>query len=137
MSPQKKGTPKTQENLKRLETEKKDLENRLRRALADYDNLKKQTEKEKEEHRKFANRLLIENLIAVWEGLEIVVQQLQNILSSHGVEKIDVSIGDDFDPHLMEAAVSEGDGERVVGIIARGYKLHGRVIKPAKVKVGS
>ncbi|MBU0708510.1 nucleotide exchange factor GrpE [Patescibacteria group bacterium] len=112
------------------------LEEQLRRALADYDNLKKQTQKEKQEFSKFANQILIENIVGIWEGLHIITKQFRQLLENHGFEEISVSVGDPFDPHLMEAIISEGKGEQITAIITEGYRLHGKVVKPTKVKVG-
>lgn len=113
-----------------------DLESRLKRALADYDNLKKQTEKEKQAFAKIANKHLIENIVGIWEGLDIITRQMEELLTSQGLRKIAVAPGDDFDPQTMEAVIAEGPGEIVTGVIQPGYRLHGKVIRAARVKVG-
>jgi molecular chaperone GrpE len=113
------------------------LEDKLKRALADYDNLKKQTQKERDQFAKFATETLIENLVGIWEGLQLVTDQFYHLLSLNGFEEIKVEVGDDFDPFFMEAVASDGTGENVVEIINRGFKLHDKVIRPVKVRVGS
>ena len=58
------------------------------------------TEKEKEEFGKFANQVIIEQLASIWEGLDIVNQQLKTLMSAYGFEEIEVQNGDEFDPNL-------------------------------------
>ncbi|MBU1110658.1 nucleotide exchange factor GrpE [Patescibacteria group bacterium] len=113
-----------------------ELETNLRRALADYDNLKKQTEKEKAEFARFANGVIIEQLAGIWEGLDIVNQQLKTLMQSHGFEEIPIRVGDKFDPNIMEAVMSDGGGEKVVEVLGKGFMLNKKVVRAARVKVG-
>lgn len=112
-----------------------DLEGQLKRALADYDNLKKRFEKERGRVVKFANEALLLNLIGVVEGLEMTLGQFQAILSSAGFEKIKVEDGDKFNNKTMEAI--DGEGETVEEALSSGYKLHEKVVRPARVRVKS
>lgn len=111
-----------------------ELENQLKRALADYDNLKKRLEKERTEIVQFANEALMLRVLGIVDGLEITLGQFWQLLKEEGVEEIKVKAGDKFDPEVMEAV--GGQGEKVEQILSRGYKLHGRVIRPARVKLG-
>lgn len=113
-----------------------ELENQLKRALADYDNLKKRVEKEREEIVKFANSTLILKVLVVTDGFELILEQLRQILKEEGTEEIKVNIGEKFNPEIMEAIEKQGDEDKVTAIMQRGYKLHDRVIRPVKVKVG-
>jgi molecular chaperone GrpE len=72
----------------------------------------------------------------VRKGVELVFAELLGVLERHGLERIDAA-GVPFDPNVHEAVSQEGDeGEPVVAEIVRtGYRLKGRVLRPAMVKV--
>jgi len=122
------------------------------RALADYQNLVKQTAQEKIDFVKYANEQLLYKLIPIYdnlkisiqhndkekadawlEGVKYVVKQFKTALGDVGVEEIETD-GKKFDPITMEAV--EGSGETVTKEVKPGYKLNGKVIIPAKVIVG-
>jgi molecular chaperone GrpE len=71
-------------------------------------------------------------------GMELIQRQLAELLKKRGVTTID-AIGADFDPHQHQAvAYEEVDGARegeVVDVMAKGYKLGDRLLRPALVKV--
>jgi len=125
------------------------LENDLRRALADYANLEKRVNREKAAFAKFANAVLIEKVLAALDGLEraekhlqdkgltLALGQLKTALLSEGVEEIEVK-GKEFNVNEMDCVeVIEGKKNRVAEIVNKGYKLNGRVLRPAKVKIGT
>lgn len=146
------------------------------RARADYENLKKESEKEKGEWFKFANLNLISELLVVYshlnqafahldflnqekadeeyknkvnawvKGLEQIKKQFQDLLNFQGVEEIEPKIGDEFNPEIYEAVLdtvgnaaegsqAEETTNKVVKVISHGYKIHGKVIMPARVVV--
>jgi len=127
-------------------------EHQYKRALADYQNLLKQTAKDKEEFIKYAlsdflsdilptydhlkmslNGLSEEDSKNAWvEGVRHVLKQFKEILSGRGIEEIK-TVGEKFDHNTMDAI--DGAGETVRQEIMPGYKLNGRVIRPAKVIV--
>lgn len=109
----------------------KELENQLKRTLADYSNLKKRQEKEREELVKFSNETLLVKLINILDGFEILMREFRGLLLEHGLEQVTVEKGDQFDPKIMEAL--DGNGKTVTKIVAPGYKLHEKVVRPAKV----
>ena len=125
-----------------------DLENKWKRALADYANLEKRIEKEKEDFVKFANAQLLDKILNVLDDLESAEKHLKDkgltlagnrfreILKEEGVEEIEV-LGRNFDPELMDAVETvDGPKNKVVEVVLKGYKLYGKVLRPAKVKVG-
>lgn len=122
-------------SIKDSEKDKKieELENQLKRALADYQNLQKRFEKEREQVVKFANQTLLVNLISILDGFEMVFVQFKDFLRLGGFERVEVGAGDNFDPKLMEAI--EGEGEKVEKVLSAAYKLHDKIIKPARVRV--
>jgi molecular chaperone GrpE len=71
-------------------------------------------------------------------GLELIQRQLAELLKKRGVSTVE-ALGADFDPHLHQAvAYEEVPGARegeVVGVMAKGYKLGDRLLRPALVKV--
>lgn len=126
----------------------KELEHKYKRALADYQNLIKQTAKEKQEFVKYANEQFLYEILPVYdnlkmalmhsdkkndkwiEGVNYVVKQFKSILENAGVEEIETA-GKKFDHNTMEAV--EGRSETVKQEVRPGYKLRGKVIAPAKV----
>ncbi|MCK4540338.1 nucleotide exchange factor GrpE [Candidatus Parcubacteria bacterium] len=142
------------EKVKKLSDKEKyeDLNNKYRRALADYQNLLKRTAVENQEFIKYANERLLHEILPVYdnlkislshideeaqgngwaEGIKYVVKQFKDVLNNLGVEEIKIN-GEKFDHNTMEAV--EGKGEKVKKEIKAGYKLNGKVIIPAKVAV--
>lgn len=130
------------------------LKVQLARALADYDNLIKRTEKEKSDFVLYANQNLIEELIPVIEmlilvqnhnpdpGLALSISGLKNILEKNGVIEVNPGQGSEFDPEKHEVVESiedstQGEGA-IVQTLSSGFVWSdGKLIKPAKVKVNS
>ncbi len=128
-----------------------------KRAQADFINYKRRSEQEKEEISKFANALLILNLLPIlddleraftsipshlakltWvDGIRLIEHKLRASLEAQGLSQIE-ALGEPFDPNLHEAAM-HGKGKEgiVVEELQKGYKLHDRVIRPATVVVGN
>lgn len=137
----KKKTKKTKPKLE-------NLENRLRRALADYANLEKRVTREKEAFVRFANAQLLDKLLSVLDdlescqghlkdkGLSLVSDRFKEALESEGVEEMKV-LGQKFDPETMDAAeIAPGPKNKVVEVVLKGYLLNDKILRPAKVKVG-
>lgn len=137
---------------KEIEESKKQIEDltaNWKRAVADYRNLEKRVENEREEFVKFSNLLVLIKLIGVLDnlelvgkhvsddGLDIVIKELKNIISGQGIKEVEVKVGDNFDPNFHECVelVAGEDNQKVVTIVAPGYIMNMRVIRPAKVKV--
>ncbi len=127
-------------------------EHKYKRALADYQNLLKQTAKDKEEFIKYAVEDFLHDILPVYdhlklslkglseeeaqsawvEGVKHVLKQFKEVLAARGIEEIKTE-GEKFDHDLMEAM--DGAGDKVKQEIMPGYKLNGKVIRPAKVIV--
>ena len=127
----------------------KHLENQLKRALADYQNLEKRIAGEKSDWIKIANKDLILRLLPGLdslllaqkhtqdEGVKVSIKHFLDILEAEGVKKIETE-GKTFDPNLMEAvAAVNGEENIVVEELRAGYTLNDTVIRPAQVVVGS
>lgn len=129
------------------------------RALADYDNLKKRTQKEIENIQLYAGEQLIKDIIPVldnferaidsvedvedkesafYNGIKMIYNQLKGVMKKYGVEEIEAQ-GKPFDPKLHEAIMTveseEYEDETVVEVLRKGYTYHSKVIRPSLVKV--
>ena len=135
--------------MKKQVSSSKELQDRLARALADYQNLEKRIEREKADFIKFTNAILLDRLLPVLDnlekmegspsdqGLKIAVSELKSILKAEGVEEIEAG-GKKFAPSEMECLEKvKGAENEVVVVCQKGYKLNGKVLRPAKVKVGA
>jgi molecular chaperone GrpE len=154
-----KGSEETTVNSERarLQAEIDTLKQQLLRVHADFDNFRKRTRQEREELQQFATRRLLEDLLPTVDnferalssftddaqadmkkGIEMVYRQLVGVLEKYGVEAMDTTDAK-FDPNLHEAVMQEPADGREVGVIVqelqKGYTLHGRVLRPAMVKV--
>jgi len=131
-----------------LQEQLNDLENKWKRALADYANLEKRIDNEKQSFVKYSNLKLLEKLLPILDdleaaenhlkdqGLKIILNKLKEILKSEGVEEIK-TYGEEFNPELMEAIeIIEGPKNKVMEVSRKGYLLEGKVLRIAKVKVG-
>jgi molecular chaperone GrpE len=129
-----------------------ELENKLTRALADYDNLRKRIDREKDKLFRFANRGVVERFLIIYDmliqaqehindsGIAIIMEEFRKILYEEGVEEIEVKKGDKFDEDLFEAVeaekASKGNEGKISEVILTGWKYKdGPVIREAKVKV--
>lgn len=143
-----KKTKKDENRQDNKNTGQAELEGRLRRALADYQNLERRVEEERKSLLKLSALLLIEKFLPVLdnlesaqvhlqdEGLEIVIKQFKDILAAEGVEEIE-AIGSEFNPNFHEAIETEqGEKDNMVSkVVNIGYKIEDKVIRPAKVIV--
>ncbi|GEA16470.1 protein GrpE [Moorella sp. E308F] len=135
-----------------------ELQQRYLRLQADFDNYRKRTRREYEELTRLANARLIESLLPILDnlelalaaaagaekqaletGVEMTLRQLQEILAREGLMPV-AALGQPFNPELHEAVAREETPEPdkinlVVEELRRGYTLHGKLLRPAMVKV--
>ncbi len=122
----------------------------LARALADYDNLSKRVERERQDLGKLASISVIIKLLPVLDNLEaaqihlkdqglaISIVEFKKVLSEEGLTEISPKVGDEFNPGAMEAieAVAGKDKGKVSELVLTGWKFSdGTVVRHAKVKV--
>ncbi len=125
-----------------------DLENQLKRALADYQNLEKRIASEKSDWIKIANKDLLlrllpglDSLILAQihtndEGVKVSIKHFLDILELEGVKKIEAK-GKSFDPNLMEAvSTAQGTDNLVMEEVRAGYTIGDTILRPAQVIVG-
>ena len=155
----------TRAELKRVETENAELKDRLARRQADFENYRKRVERERAETYNrvvadVATKLLpvSDNLKRALEaessveaaesdefrhflsGVDLIWKQLNGVLEALGVKPIP-AVGEQFDPHVHEAVVTEATDEyepdTVIQEIVAGYRLGDKLIRPALVKVAT
>ena len=145
-----------------LEQRFAELENQLKRAVADYQNLERRISEGRSELSSWASAELIKNLLPVLDhleqalagisenerqsgwvrGVELAVKELNDVLSREGLSQIaaDPAVGGtgfQFDPSLHEAVdTREGTDNMILEVVRKGYTLNGKVLRPAQVVVG-
>lgn len=136
------------DKIRQLELLVKDLEEKWKRALADYQNLERRTKEERKELYKSASESLIVQLLPVLdnlekatqhlkdEGLNLALRELWQVLETEGLVRIKTT-GEIFNPQEMEAVdvVSGEEENKIQEEFRSGYKLHGKVIRAAQVRV--
>jgi molecular chaperone GrpE len=145
----------SEQEVAKLRREIADLRDRSMRTLADFDNFRKRTDRERQEQQKYA---LVEPLRGFLEivdnlelalaaagsaedlkrGIEMIHRQMSDLLRRFGAQEIS-ALGQPFDPSLHEAVSREEDPSvktpTVTGEMRRGYRIHDRLLRPAMVKV--
>jgi molecular chaperone GrpE len=148
------------EELARLAADCDSYLDHLRRLQAEFDNYRKRTQRDAEQLRLRAAEAVVESLLPVMDnmgraldagarheegqliaGLELVAGQLRATLEGHGLQEVPVEPGALFDPTIHEAVMTQASEEHeegtVLQVLERGYLLHGRLLRPAKVIVSS
>lgn len=144
--------------LKALEEENSDLKDKLLRKAADFENFRKRMFREREEAVHYANAELLKDLIGTFDdferaiqsageshdfssflaGVELIEKQLVERMERSWSLKRFSSLGEPFDPNRHEAVLS-AEGDTAIPVVAeeyqKGYFLHERLLRPAKVKV--
>ena len=152
-------TPNPQARIGELEAETADLKDKLLRKQADFENFRKRMLRERDDAARYANAALLQDLIAVIDdferaivsakeakdfavfltGVTMIEKQLVELLETRWGLKRFSSVGEVFDPNKHEAVLRvEGPADSpptVVEDYQKGYFLHERVLRPAKVKV--
>jgi len=124
------------------------LEDRLARSLADYSNLEKRIESQRQLFVTLATTSIISQMVDVLDnfnlaqnhlkdqGLQMAIDKFNSVLKTEGLEEIN-PINLEFDPQSMECIEAvDGHENFVVEVKKLGYKLNGHVIRPAQVSVG-
>jgi len=149
--PDKKGLEEIVKLKKLIEEQKKQIEeykNKYLRALADYQNLEKRINLEKQELIKMANKNLLLKILPIVDdlekaeifvkddGLKLIKDNFLKFLKNEGVEEIEV-LGKEFDPQFAEAVeVVKGEKDNiVVEVLRKGYRLGDKILRVAQVKV--
>lgn len=146
-----------QKQFEEADKEKDFWKNRYYEAYADMANLRKQVQKECDDAKRYAAKSIIEELIPTFDsfdfalkgkptdpkiqqyvqGFEMIHSKMLNTLSQLGVTIIDPKVGEEYDPHKMQAfSTVEGEEDnKVAEIYCKGYLLHEHLLRPAGVIV--
>jgi molecular chaperone GrpE len=152
--------PTLEEQLLATRAERDENLNRFLRSQAELDNYRKRVQRERDDERHYAALSIVRDLLApldnlqravesarnsgesgnLLQGIELVVQQMERVLSGHGA-KVIPAVGQLFDPHLHEAVQQIPSDDKppmtVLQELERGYTLHERVVRPSKVIVSA
>lgn len=133
-------------------------QNRMLRALADMDNLRRRARKEQEDLAKYASQKVVEELLPILDnferalaadkeamtleslltGVDMVYRQMVQVFDKEGLTAIQAK-GQPFDPHIHQAVMQTQDPEFASGVVVeelqKGYMYKDRVVRPAMVKV--
>jgi molecular chaperone GrpE len=138
-----------------LAAERADLQDRLLRGRAEFDNARRRFERERSDFLQFAAMDLIKEILPVLDdferalrvetadrnyskGVELIYQRLYETLKKLGLEPIEAE-GRQFDPNLHQAVervtTDEADDQTILGEFQRGYNFKGKLLRPAMVRV--
>jgi len=148
-----------EEKIAKLELEVQEWKNSYTRKLAEFQNFTKRKETEVSEMKKYASEGIIiklldnidnleraenasaetKNFDALVEGVNMILRNLKYMLSEEGVEEVEADKGVQFNPYEHQAMMTEEkddlDNDVIVQVFQKGYKLKGKVIRPAMVTV--
>ena len=138
-----------------LLADKADLNDRLLRARAEFDNARRRAERERSEFMQFAAMDLVREILPVLDdferalkvetadrnyakGVELIYQRLYETLKKMGLEPIE-TVGKQFDPNLHQAIerveTNDVEDQTILDEFQRGYRFRGKLLRPAMVKV--
>jgi molecular chaperone GrpE len=150
------------EQLAAAKKEAADNYDRYVRSVADLENFRRRTVREKDELRQYAAGRVLEDMFPIIEaislgidaakkpgtdvahiveGMGMVLNQLKTTLGNHGLREINPAPGEKFDPHQEDAIAAQPSADiaadHVLQVFRAGYALNGRVLRPAAVVVSS
>lgn len=151
------------DDLEALRAERDDLRDRFMRALADAENARKRSDRDRREAEQYGGSKLARDLLPVYDalkraldvatddtrkdaapliaGVELTLRELTNVLTKHGVKPISPAIGDVFDPQqhsaMFEAPLPGTKAGQIIQVMTEGFLLHDRLLRPAQVGVSS
>lgn len=141
-------TEEVDNGIEELKVQLEECETKYKRALADYQNLEKRVSEQRIDLIRSANKDLLLRILTVLDTLvlaqqhtadktiEVSINHFLDVLKSEGVIKIK-TVGEDFDPALMEAiSTEEGKEGKVINEVRAGFMLNDKLLRAAQVTVG-
>lgn len=151
------------DEIEALRAERDEYRDRFMRALADAENTRKRSDRERREAEQYGGAKLARDILPVFdamkratqsatdaqreenkaliEGVELTMRELVSVFSKHGIEPVSPEIGDRFDPKrhqaMFEAPVPDTKSGDIIQVMADGFLLHDRLLRPAQVGVSS
>ena len=149
--------------LDELRAERDELKDRFMRALADAENARKRSDKDRREAEQYGGSKLARDILPVFdnmkravetatdeqkevakaliEGVELTMRELLSVFQKHGIRMVTPEIGDRFDPKehqaMFESPVPGTRAGDIIQVAAEGFFLHDRLLRPAQVGVSS
>jgi molecular chaperone GrpE len=139
-----------------LKTEVADLQDRLLRRQAEFENFRRRTERDRAEFVEYAGMEVVRELLPVMDdferarktacsdatyqkGIDLIYQSLTETLKKIGLDPIEIAPGTEFDPNIHQAMVRQDTNDApdntVLEQFQRGYNFKGKLLRPAMVKV--
>jgi len=151
------------DTLEALRAERDELKDRFMRALADAENSRKRSDRDRREAENYGGSKLARDMLpvhdnlkraidamseeqraansALFEGVELTMRELLSVFAKHGIERIAPEVGDRFDPQvhqaMFEAPLPGTKAGDIIQVSAEGFMLHDRLLRPAQVGVSS
>ena len=152
------------EEIGRMAAERDEFRDKWLRALAEAENARKRADKDRRDAEQYGGSRLARDLLpvhdaltraleaagneeqraaaaALIEGVELTLRELENVFAKHGITVITPKPGEKFDPTwheaMFEAAVPGTTAGEIIQIMDNGFRLHDRLLRPAKVGVSS
>jgi molecular chaperone GrpE len=149
--------------LDELRAERDDLKDKWMRALADAENSRKRSERDRREAENYGGSKLARDLLPIYdnlkrglesatdeqravasaliEGVELTMRELISVFKKHGIEPITPEVGDKFNPQdhesMFEAPLPGTKSGEIIQVLSEGFMLHDRLLRPAQVGVSS
>src|SRR5262245_59498258 len=139
-----------------LQTEIAELQDRMLRRQAEFENFRRRTERDRSDFLQYAGMEIVRDILPIVDdferalksessdagyrkGVELIYQRLLETLKKIGLEPIEATIGQEFDPNVHQAGLREETGDAPDNTITdefqRGYNFKGKLLRPAMVKV--
>ncbi|UWP90723.1 nucleotide exchange factor GrpE [Aliiroseovarius crassostreae] len=151
------------EEILALQAERDEYKDRFMRALADAENARKRSDRDRREAENYGGSKLARDMLPVFdnmkraveaaskvdneaskpliEGIELTMRSLLGIFEKHGIRLVSPEVGDKFDPEqheaMFEAPVPGTKAGDVIQVMAEGFMIHDRLLRPAQVGVSS
>ena len=153
----------TESEIEALRAERDDFRDRFMRALADAENTRKRGERDRREAEQYGSTRLARDLLpvfdnlnralaaatdeqkaaaaALFDGVQLTLRELTNVMTRHGMKPITPKVGDMFDPQnheaMFEAPLPGTKAGQIIQVMTEGFMVHDRLLRPAQVGVSS
>ncbi|MEN8833601.1 MAG: nucleotide exchange factor GrpE [Pacificibacter sp.] len=157
------GEDNSEEEMEKLRAERDEMRDRFMRAMADAENSRKRSERDRKEAENYGGSKLGRDMLPVFdnlkraidtitdeqreaqkaliEGIELTMRELLNVFKKHGIDALAPEVGDKFDPNIheamFEAPVPGTKAGDIIQVMNVGFMIHDRLLRPAQVGVSS
>ncbi len=151
------------EEIEALRAERDEFKDKFMRALADAENMRKRSDRDRREAENYGGSKLARDMLPVYdnmrralqssedadketnaallEGVELTMRELISVFKKHGIDPIVPEVGDKFDPKIhqamFEAPLPGTKAGDIIQVVAEGFMLHDRLLRAAQVGVSS